>query len=118
MKITANTIILCIGILLIVGVIWLTRPDSSNSIQSEEYKKIDSVLKVIDQRQIRDSIRNQKADSLLSLVANNNKVISGFVNELNKINNQLDQTLTNINNLTPDQLISLYANQLSQASNK
>ena len=118
MKIDKNTVILCVGILLIIGTIFFTRPVKHSSTQSDEYRKIDSVLNVIHQRELRDSIRNQRADSLLALVSNNNKVISGFVNELNNINNQLDQTITNINTLNANELVKLYSDQLSKTSNK
>lgn len=118
MKINVNTIILCIGILIIAGLIWFTRPTIPSQVQSDEYRKIDSVLNVIQQRQLRDSVRNQKADSLLNMVSNNNKAISGFVNELNKINYQLDQTITDINNLNANDLVRFYSNQLPQTDSK
>jgi len=118
MKININTIILCIGILLIAGLIWFTRPVNHNSMQSDEYRKIDSILNVIQERQIRDSIRNQKSDSILNLVSNNNKMISGFVNELNKINKQLDKTITDINDLNANDLVRFYSTQLPKADNK
>jgi predicted negative regulator of RcsB-dependent stress response len=111
MKFNTNTIILFIGILLIICTIWYNT-NNYNTKQSEEYHKIDSLLNVIQKRQLRDSIRNEKSDSLLGLISNNNKVISGFVNELNKINNQLDQKITNINNLNANDLIRLYSSQL------
>lgn len=118
MKININTIILCVGILLIVGIVWYTRSDSSHISNSEEYQKIDSVLNVIQQRQIRDSIRDTKADSLMLLYGENNKAIQGFANELKKINYQLDQTITNINNLNANELILFYTSQLPKTSNK
>lgn len=118
MKININTIILCVGILLIVGIVWYTRSDNSHFSNSEEYQKIDSVLNVIQERQIRDSIRNAKADSLLLLYSENTKAIQGFANELKKINKQLDQTITDINNLNANELILFYAGQLPKTSDK
>lgn len=112
MKTNLNTLILCFGILLIAGLIWFTRTPEVNQTQSEEYRKIDSLLNVIQYRQIQDSIRNHKSDSLLNLVSNNNKIISGFIDELEQINNQLNQTIVDINNLNANELIRFYQNQL------
>lgn len=113
MKFDTKTIILCVGIVLMLGLIWFTRPNKPNITQSDEYRKIDSLLNVIEQRQLRDSIMNQKSDSLLALVSNNNQVISGFVVELNKINNQLDKTIGNINGLNSIDLVRFYNQQLN-----
>lgn len=118
MKLNTNTIILCVGILLIAGLVWFTRSNGPNSTQFEEYRKIDSLLNVIQQRQLRDSIRNHRADSLLNLVSNNNNFISDFVNELNKINQQLDQTITDINNLNANDLVRFYSSQLPKTDSK
>ncbi len=116
MKINGNTIVLIIGIILILGFIWFTRPVKPDP--SDEYRKIDSVLKVIEQRQLRDSVRAYKADSIMGVVSNNNKIISGFVKELDKINHQLDQTITNINGFTASQLIQFYSSQLPKTNSK
>jgi hypothetical protein len=116
MKITGNTIVLVIGILLILLAIWFSRPRKSD--QSDEYRKIDSVMRVIEQRQLRDSLRQLKADSILNVVAGNNKAITKFANELSKINKQLGQTLTDISNLNANELVKFYSNQLPQTNNK
>jgi hypothetical protein len=116
MKININTIILCVGIILIVGVLWITRRGGSESSQSDEYRKIDSVLGVIHERQIRDSIRNHKADSLLNIVANNNDIVSGFVDELNEINKQLDKKINDINGFNANELINFYQTQLKNVA--
>ena len=118
MNIDIKAIILSIGIVLIVLMIWLTRSPQQSFTQHDEYRKIDSVLNVIGQRQQRDSIRNLKSDSLLNVFSNNNKIISGFVNELKKINNQLDQTITDINGLNANDFVRFYSTQLPPASNK
>ena len=118
MKPNTNTIILCIGILMILGLIWFTRPVNPNTIRSDEYRKIDSLTHVIEARQLRDSIRNLKVDSLLVVVSNNNDAISGFTNELNKIQNKLDKKITDINNLNANDLIQLDTSQLSQTNSK
>lgn len=113
MKIDTKTLILCIGIVLIIASIWLSRSPKPNTTQSDEYRKIDSIARVIEQRHLRDSIRNQKADSLLQVVSNNNKVIATFVTELKKINIQLGQTITNINNLNANELVKFYGTQIN-----
>ena len=118
MKINANSIILILGILGIALLVWFTRPAIKTNNQAEEYSKIDSAIARIEQRQIRDSIRNHKADSLLLVVSQSNGIIAGFANELNKINKQLGQTITNINSLNANELVKFYSGQLPPANSK
>lgn len=116
MKFNWNIALFFVGVLLILGFVWAMRPVKTDT--SNEYRKIDSVMNVIEQRQLRDSIRAHKADSIMGVVSNNNNIISGFVSELNQINHQLDQTITNINGLNATDLVILYSNQLPSSNSK
>ena len=117
MKIDWKTVIFCAGIVLIVGFIWFTRPKKQID-ESAAYRKIDSLTLAIKQRNVRDSLKEIKADSLLRIVYNNDNAIHGFADQLQQINTQLGKTITNINGLNATDLIKFYSNQLPHTTNK